>query len=140
MSSPPTTRTRLPRTSLLPRPGSAEGCGDGAITDEYDRGRSTSEGVGRLPDGVPSHQAAYPLTLGEDGFQKHVGIHGDVDSPYQEWMRDRADVDRLRRLYAAISAYVEAQVPTCSDQITLAVTPVEVQERWQHCVQIADSF
>jgi hypothetical protein len=89
---------------------------------------------------VPSHQAAYPLTLGEDGFQKDVGIHGDVDSPYQEWMRDRADVDRLRRLYAAISAYVEAQVPTCSDQITLAVTPVEVQELGQHCVQIADSF
>ena len=39
--------------------------------------------------------------------QKHVGVHGHVDSPYQACTRDRADVGRLRRLYAAISECLE---------------------------------
>lgn len=35
-----------------------------------------------------------------------------IDLLYREWSRDRADVERLRRLQAAISEYLEAAAPT----------------------------
>jgi hypothetical protein len=73
----------------------------------------TARRVGRL---------AHPLTFGDDlrvgdliraglinpttqnpPSQKHVGLHSHVESPHQEWTRDRADVDRPRRLYAPFS-------------------------------------
>jgi hypothetical protein len=82
MSSFPTTRTKLPGTSLSHRgPGSAEGCGHGVITDEHDRGRSTSEGVGRLPDGAPSRPQAHPLTLGENGRRVGDRIRAELINP-----------------------------------------------------------
>jgi hypothetical protein len=94
MSSSRTTHSRLPGTSLLPRPGSAEGCGHGASTDEHDRGQSTSESVDRLPDGVPSRPAAHPLTLGKD--DPRVGdVEADVASQLTGRGRSRNPLDGL---------------------------------------------
>jgi hypothetical protein len=94
MSSSRTTHTRLPGTSLLPSPGSAEGCGHGGSTDEHDRGQSTSENVDRLSDGVPSRPAAHPLTLGKDG--PRVGdVDADVASQLLGHGRSRNPLDGL---------------------------------------------
>ena len=40
--------------------------------------------------------------------QRHMRSYADIDALYREWARNRTDVERLRRLHAAIGECLQA--------------------------------